>query len=76
MAQMFCEVVKAFFMPANKNNQEENSQKEKLPLSQTIENAHASGDGAIERDKDTILPPKEEKKENDSERAAINNEAY
>ena len=63
-------------MPANKNNQEENSQKEKLPLSQTIENAHASGDGAIERDKDTILNPKEEKKVSDSERAAGNNEAY
>ena len=34
------------------------------PLSENIPNAHASGDGAMRRDKDTILEPDEDNKEN------------
>ena len=50
--------------------------KEATPLSETIENAHASGDGALERDKDTILPPKESGQANDSRSQNSGNEAY
>jgi len=44
----------------------------KVPLSETIENAHASGDGALEREKDTGLPVKESEQQEPPTR----NEAY
>ena len=47
-----------------------------IPLSETIENAHASGDGALERDKDTILPPKESVASDNNRSTNSGNQAY
>lgn len=41
-----------------------------VPPSETIANAHASGDGALERDKDTILGEGEAEKNQSSGDAA------
>lgn len=53
-----------------------NTAKSGVPLSETIENAHASGDGALERDKDTILPPKESEQSSENRSTHSGNEAY
>ncbi len=67
---------KAFYMPANKKENEASKENTVRPLSDTIENAHAAGDGAIERDKDTVLAPKEEGKQESEKEDRSNNEAY
>ena len=68
-------------MSIKENKEAENApntdtNKAAMPLSETIENAHASGDGALERDKDTILPAKEGNQPNDSRSPNSGNDAY
>ena len=50
--------------------------KENKPLSETIENAHASGDGALERDKDTIIPANEGTRPDSNSSPNSGKEAY
>ncbi len=65
-------------MPANDNKKANEAPRESTvrPLSDTIENAHASGDGAFERDKDTVLAPKEEGQQESEKESRSTNEAY
>ena len=67
---------KAFYMPANKKEIEAPKENTVRPLSDTIENAHAAGDGAIERDKDTVLAPKEDGQQERENEDRSTNEAY
>lgn len=59
---------------AERDGARENAAQNK-PLSETIPNAHAAGDGAMERDKDTILDAQQEQQERKEERDA-GKEAY
>ena len=58
---------------AEKDGAKENAQNK--PLSETIANAHAAGDGAMERDRDTIFNAKEEK-QGQEEQKDTSNEPY
>mgnify|MGYP003578729891 CR=1 FL=1 len=77
----FAFLPKAIVMSTKENKEVVNAQtsdtkKTVTPLSETIENAHASGDGSLERDKDTIIPAKEGEQTNDSRSPNSGNDAY